>query len=495
MYNVMLVDDEPFFIEDLRHALEELGPFFHTISEAYDAGIALEKIAISQPDLVITDIKMPGMDGIALTHEIHIKYPDIICIILSGHQDFELARGALRSGAFDYLLKPVTHEKIVELMTKVESKLEEISRQRLAEQWINVMRNSLDPVISRNPTYPFYCFIALSGDNSHYVNEKLHLVLSHELAKHLIIVSWESDGEPKYWLILAFRVNIDSELNEIILTFSRETEAEGLKSNLFVSSITTNITELREQADKLKTDLFDYLIIGEEHTLFLKELALRTFEASTDVTTRYMKQIRSLIPMKSWSSFTTEFKYLVTCWKTDRLSASIVEHYLKTMNRLLEQTYPFLPSMDSLRFEKQTEILVKYAANYCSLEENYLQDVRNYFQLNVSMPLMTDEDLLNNIEGYLKNSLKDKHSVSDLCSLFAISQSKFNKLFREHKQMSFVENLTHLRMERAKENLILYPKLLISELAYQVGYEDPLYFSKVFKQSTGLSPKEFREQK
>jgi two-component system response regulator YesN len=438
---------------------------------------------------------MPGMDGIALIHEIRIRYPDIICIILSGHQDFELARGALRSGAFDYLLKPVTHEKIVELLSKVESKLEEISRQRLAEQWINLMRNSLEPAISWYPTYPFYCFIAFCGDNSHYVNEKLHLALSQELAKPFNIASWESDGEPKYWLILTFSSNIDSKLKEIILKSSQETETKSLQSSLFVSSLTTSITELREQADKLKADLFDYLVIGEEQTLFLKELELRTFEARSDVTTRYMKQIRSLIPMNSWNSFTTEFKYLVAKWKTDKLSVSIVEHYLKTMNRLLEQTYPFLPSMDSLRFEKQTEILVKSALNYSSLEENYLQAVRNYFQLNTSMPLASDEDLLNNIEGYLKSSLKDKHSVTDLCSLFAISQSKFNKLFREHKQMSFVENLTHLRMERAKENLILYPRLLISELAYQVGYEDPLYFSKVFKQSIGLSPKEFREQK
>ncbi len=124
-FNVLLVDDEYMLRQSLKRKISEIDDSFYISGECGDGNEALSAIEENNIHVVFTDIRMPEMDGLALSKEINEKYPDIITVILTGYADFEYAQEAIRQNVFDYLLKPVSEEKLRAILAKVSLKLRE----------------------------------------------------------------------------------------------------------------------------------------------------------------------------------------------------------------------------------------------------------------------------------------------------------------------------------------------------------------------------------
>ncbi|MBQ7724401.1 MAG: response regulator [Lachnospiraceae bacterium] len=124
-FNVLLVDDEYMLRQSLKRKITEIDDSFCISGECGDGNEALSAIEENNIHVVFTDIRMPEMDGLALSKEINEKYPDIITVILTGYADFEYAQEAIRQNVFDYLLKPVSEEKLRAILAKVSLKLRE----------------------------------------------------------------------------------------------------------------------------------------------------------------------------------------------------------------------------------------------------------------------------------------------------------------------------------------------------------------------------------
>ena len=123
MYKVLVVDDEPIGLNHVCMILKKKCPQFMVIGSAENGKQALDIIKQEKPDIVITDIKMPIMDGITLVSEIKNNFPEILAVIVSGHSEFEYARAALKAGVCDYLLKPLVPSDMKKLMDYLEKKL------------------------------------------------------------------------------------------------------------------------------------------------------------------------------------------------------------------------------------------------------------------------------------------------------------------------------------------------------------------------------------
>lgn len=121
-YKVLLVDDEPIILQSLKVAIpwDELG--LEIAGEARNGEVALRLIEEKAPQIIISDIRMPVIDGIALMKEVLPRSSKLIFIFISGYGEFEYARDALRLGAFDYLLKPIDHDELTEMLTRAEGK-------------------------------------------------------------------------------------------------------------------------------------------------------------------------------------------------------------------------------------------------------------------------------------------------------------------------------------------------------------------------------------
>ncbi len=121
---ILIADDEPLIRKGIRTIIQRADKGWTVIAEAEDGYIAIEKAKQELPDIVITDVKMPGMDGIELAKRFKKLSSDIAVIIISGYAEFNLARNALQQGVEDYLLKPTKPEELIALLTKVQNKLE-----------------------------------------------------------------------------------------------------------------------------------------------------------------------------------------------------------------------------------------------------------------------------------------------------------------------------------------------------------------------------------
>lgn len=125
MYKIFLADDEIWVIMGLKKLIEKVGEPFQVVGEASNGVMALEEIEKKKPDVLITDIRMPGMDGLELMKEIRKKKLDTKVVLVSGYAEFDYAQKAIRMGAVDYLLKPVEAETFAKVLENLEKMLDE----------------------------------------------------------------------------------------------------------------------------------------------------------------------------------------------------------------------------------------------------------------------------------------------------------------------------------------------------------------------------------
>jgi len=123
-YSVLIAEDEALIRRHLARKVAEQCPGFEVVAEAADGQEALEAAAELAPDVVITDIRMPVMDGLALTRELYYAHPDVRVVIVSGYDEFGYAKTALSLGVKDYLLKPVADEEVRSVMSRLAIQLE-----------------------------------------------------------------------------------------------------------------------------------------------------------------------------------------------------------------------------------------------------------------------------------------------------------------------------------------------------------------------------------
>ena len=126
MVKVFLVEDEKFVREGIKNQIDWNAYGFDFVGEAADGELALPLIESLKPDILITDIKMPFMDGLELGRIVKNKFPDTVIIFLSGYDDFDYALSAVKLGADDYLLKPFSREDVEAMLIKVKEKLEPV---------------------------------------------------------------------------------------------------------------------------------------------------------------------------------------------------------------------------------------------------------------------------------------------------------------------------------------------------------------------------------
>jgi len=132
-WSVLIAEDESLIRGNLARKVAELCPAFEVVAEAADGQEALEAVAELNPDVLITDIRMPVMDGLALAREVYYAHPETRVVIVSGFDEFGYAKTALSLGVKDYLLKPVVAEELRSVMARLAIQLEAEETRRDAE--------------------------------------------------------------------------------------------------------------------------------------------------------------------------------------------------------------------------------------------------------------------------------------------------------------------------------------------------------------------------
>ena len=541
MISVFLVEDEFVVREGIKKNVDWAGSGISFLGEAPDGELAYPLIQKLKPDIVITDIKMPFMDGLDLSRLIRKELPGTKIIILSGYGDFDYAKQAIGIGVTDYLLKPISPEKLLEAVRRVaafvraergkeedlrrfEEEMKEnetLARSKYFDEVISGQLSSAD-IICKGQSQKIYfaagCFrivlyevndTAQSGEAMGYSGRVVQFTEAlQKKEKELPRV----DIFPRGVEGLAFLVKADSE--------------HELEEN--TGALLSLLGSLREAVGELR-----YFAAIGKLTHRPKEIAESFYSARRVFAYRYLGQKNRTVRYDESESF----KVVDDCPR-DSIEIDVggfdrnaVRNFLR--NGLLSEAPAFAAnffvqlgenSLASMMFRQYVAMdLYLCAADFLRQMEYGEEEVRKHIGDigTISAALVSVQQtrdcltkliehaveardskatkrygkLIEDAKEYIgKNYANGEISLNATAQSVNLSPNHFSTIFSQETGSTFIEYLTDLRMEKAREMLRCTDRKT-SEIAYCVGYQDPHYFSYLFRKINNCSPREYREKR
>lgn len=509
MIKVMIVEDEAPIQRSIKSAVEAADNRFEVIAAAYNGQEALQLINELQPDIIITDIRMPVMDGLTLTEKVRALYPHIQIILLSGYQEFDYARKAMQLGVVHYLLKPVSRKHIIELLETV--LLDTLEKRRdLHRQYVTSLIHgkslSVFPFMQQNPYESHLLILCCAGPIPTFsfddeipgkvfweINDPQSILIEvMEGHGDFAVVNGKSDSEQL--IMLSFfrkQVRAPREWADII--------ADQLGSEIPVSIVFGDyffdIQETTAVVQVSRSNLYKRILFGIPSRLSVNDRIDHQIAYQERDPLLKRKLIVALGHNNS-EFFKFEIHELFKKWKQLQMRQLYVEKKLKRMLQLLlSVTGSMLYTSDMLEIDVNRMIM--QSADYEQLFSYTCGIIDFIFTLNHAEygdeHDNDNERIAMKIERYLNEHFAEQINHQMLSDIFGLVPSYISKIFTKFKGTSPAKYIIQLRIEKAKE-LLLDPRWLNKEIAEIVGYDDPSYFSRIFKRETGLYPSEFREK-
>ncbi|MFP3153496.1 response regulator [Lachnospiraceae bacterium ZAX-1] len=507
MINILLVEDEPPILRDLSKQIKELSSFCCLFSTTTNGKAAMEIVDLSFAyiDLIITDIQMPVVDGLELIAYVKGNYPKISCIILSGFNDFRYAQKAIGLGVDDYLLKPVQFEDLKDILAK---KYKEIIKTKISAEISNDSHDT--PVINSVPKMPqqsqlyISCILCL-GLLPHYhsfISPYLKNIWDLGIRKSLEHLDEQStisyviaDGKTlsEKNIIIALPANSSLDIRALLVSFYENLDFK-IPHTLIVNPCIDSITYIGDSIHELRKALFRTIILGRSQLLFITDINSpkendNVLQLKTDVS-----NLHAIFKERSFSVFKAEFLYFISELEKEHLNQTILFDLLYSlMFGCLRDRDISISSTNAIEYISDALYL---SNNYKELSGNILSMLEDIYRNAISFHTDTDsqEKTLYKIDSYIRQHFHEQINTQSIAQYFNFSPAYLSKLFREYKNISPTDYITELRILKAKKIMSHNPSLKIKDISLSIGYEDSLYFSKVFKKQTGLSPSQFMRQ-
>ena len=540
MLKTFLAEDEIVVRENIKKMVpwEQYG--FELVGEASDGEMALPLIKKLKPDLLITDIKMPFMDGLTLCKVVKKEFPDIKIVILSGYDDFNYAKEAIGIGVEDYLLKPITKNAFLERLCEIRSRYEyEKSQREYYEQFHREMQE-----YEQNSSRDFFeGLISGTMDMGEMYEraDKLGLDIVAE-AYNILIFTLESEnaaaGQSETYSEWEARA-----LEKIEGLFADHSYAMLFRNNVFSYGVLVKEQKdnpgknTRDCVESIREILSDapagqpWFIAAGELVERLSNMKHSYNTAAQTYARRYLYDGHILYyrDLKEEELTKDDGRYLKKV-DINAMDPAIIQKFLGS--GLKEETGNFVRDyfhaigkepMTSMVFRSYVILNVRFSVlsflnrmGYCAsaLEESDTEDALEQGGASMEAAMayaenmlqkaieIRDEnsgnknrDILENSIEYIKTHYMDENmSLNAVAQVANISANHFSALFSQNIGQTFIEYLTGIRMEHAKELLRCTGKRA-SEIALEVGYKDSHYFSYLFKKTQGMTPSDYRKAK
>ena len=543
MLKIFLAEDEVVVRETIKRMIpwEELG--FELVGEAADGEMALPLLIRQQPDLLITDIKMPFMDGLTLARLAKKEIPGLKVVILSGYDDFNYAKQAIGIGVEDYLLKPITKNALIERLSEIRSRYE---HEKTQKEYYEKLQREMQ-AYEKNSSRDF--FEALVGGSMDMMEvykraEKLGLDIVAEAYNVLIFTmncdedfsgqrdeysSWEAESLELLENFFAghssamlFRSNIFS--YGVLLKGQRETIEENTRAC---------VDEIRKILSRQDGRREWFLAVGQSVER-LSQIQKSYHTASRAFSQRYLYDENILyydemetMEHPGGQAETEDNAYLQKV-DVNALNPAILQKFLS--NGLQEETENFVKDyfyaigqepMESLVFRNYVILNVRFSVisfikglgcdtnemESADTEEVLAESGKNmesaiaYAKKMISQAIeIRDQNSGNKNRSILRTAVDfiDSHymdeeiSLNTVANVANVSSNHFSALCSQNMGQTFIEYLTTLRMNKAKE-LLRCTGMRSSEIAGEIGYKDAHYFSYLFKKTQGMTPSDYRK--
>jgi two-component system, response regulator YesN len=521
-YKAFFVEDEIVTREGIRDNVDWRGNGFEFCGEASDGEIALPLIHSTQPDLLITDIKMPFMDGLELCKIMRERMPWVKIVILSGHDEFEYAQKAINLGVTEYLLKPVTVQGLHQVLQRIAALLD---REHREQEHLERLKSQVE-------------------ENRAALRERLLLSLAMGAVSSAEAIEKGQllglDLVAGCYLVAVVRIDLRHSIDSFDYhEYHRVQEALAvpLEQQLDVLLIKKDVEELvlivkgsTPEYLRERKDLLAQMIQRQAATIGCGAV-IGCGAAKHRLTDIYQSFVEALIEAQGMGSRdTAPLGSNVGKAELLKINKPAVESYLRCG---VKEDFPdffdtFIrplcePALKSYLVKNYLVMDIALAAakfvadlggnvdrvvpaldnmEATLTEITTVEHFRNQLQ-DILVGALTYRDSLTNhqhglmlqqVHDYIDQHYMDANlSLNEVASQVNLSPSHFSTVFSQETGQTFKEYLTEVRIRHAKE-LLRSTTLKSFEISYQIGYSDPHYFSYVFRKHTSLSPKEYRQQ-
>ncbi len=533
MYRVILADDEVLIREAMRKNIhwDELGYELAACCEnGREAVSVMEKEKI---DLVITDICMPYMDGMELCKYIYEHHPETDVLILSGYDNFEYAKQAVKYKVEEYLLKPITAAEMTSLLQDLKKKLDQ-KRKKDAEYDEMKMRMRKNQLVIQSNIMMNLMRFSMPEETLLAELKANHIRLDKNYYRVAIIAADMSEeakqeNQEETGLIYFVIYNVANEIAEKYDAGEVFQGAFGQTVILFSTNRPKNFEETIEAVcSRIQKEIHSAmnlsLSIGiGNYVRDWREIHVSYEEAQMGLTYRYLLGGGQIIDMG-----TLDKKHGKLPKLTDYIEALTIHIRLNQQAKIREvmeqiqlamQRFPMSQQQVCLTLQNEMELVRSrlestehISPKIYAREEQVRQQlpgfrhfedliqclIAYYSEVAVELELQRNRSIRKPVimaMDYLKKHYDDPDlTLQTMCRYLSISTSRFSTLFKDATGETFVEALTGMRIEQAKK-LIERTNLKSYEVAERVGYSDPHYFSICFKKATGESPTEYAKRK
>lgn len=489
MFQVLIVDDEPSSAEYLCNIIRLKCKDLIVAATAENGREGLSYYQRERPDLVISDVKMPDMDGLEMVREIRAVQEDAQILLISGYQEFEYVKAALKYGVSDYVLKPVTPAGLIEAlepMIRVLNQRKEERRKRLARSMAKGEGADLEEIRRCFPEDRYYlAVIRENGLPKRFGGAQEIEVISEE--ENTIFLYGRDEREALY--ICPAEALDEAGFYRIIRL---EAERKKGESN-FVTTVMVRGTAERDSlaytVRELYRQLNGRLSIGVTQCFFADESQER---GAGHVETALEKRLEKCLIQKDSDLFLKLLKRLLWEAKEGKTAQLKLERMIRHAAGIARRSWG--PAEDVLAEEILLEDAFCDSGSIADLYDNLKAFFGRFWARQQDSIKLDSPEFLNSLKQTIEGRLEEEITTASLCHEFGISQSYFNMIFRKYEGESFHVYLRNARIARAKEILKSAPEIYIKDVAEMTGYRDQFYFSRIFRAVTGVSPTEYVER-
>ena len=537
MYRILLVDDEILVRDAIKENIDWKSIDCELVGDCENGKQAAEFVQEHPVDIVLTDILMPYMDGMELSHFLHDNYPDIVIVIFSGFGEFEYAKKAIQYGVSEYLLKPVTAMELTGVIEKMKQKVDQQRREKskmdkLAQNSEKYRKNE-QIIRSKNMEALVNCTTDVNktiqrlSEMGVDISAASYRVALFDIDLYSGMYKLDTEKRQESALMAFVLFNISDEIVTREKAGIAYQEGNNRVGILFQETWSRNFTSktkeiCREIQQKTKEVMgFDVSMgIGKwvkkpEELIQSHDMAAQTLQY------RYLLGGNLLIDMEEQhpaqeinldESLADLKEFMKTGQKeqVDQTLATIEEAirqalmeksracmYLQQVIRTMDNACEDV-SADMNRIREDRDELLRQVTDQKSFEDAckvVQKHTDRIFEILSEMNTSSSERQARLAIDYIqKNYMDPDLSLNSICSYLNISTSYFSTIFKDETGETFTEVLIRTRMEKARE-LLEKTTMKNYEIAEKVGFSDPHYFGISFKKMTGCTPTEYAREK
>lgn len=503
---LLIVDDEPIEREGMEAILQKAFPTL-TIAQAKNGKMAMDLTESFQPDLVLMDIMMPGMNGLEAIETIQANHPSIKFIMVTAFDMFDYARQAIKLGVKDYVLKPSKASEIVSTVGKV---LEECQKERQAakskrlqsekwEQALTLVETDIVTQLLFDHVHEVHIDMLVEMLDIRSTLEKFVMVIVlPEGAEHFYLPikkrvrengdAWVGALNGRQLPLIIFRQSHKSFRSQAISlakdVLSLDREQQGKDWFLGIGQVYSTLEEIRLSYQEALISTMDTTLAVKYR--FYMDVPSLTLETDHQIIKQQQKDFFEHIRLGDWVAIRKRLIDIIQQYE------NVGNSLIYTQQRILELLWVVNRVMDEMGMQVGSLFFSFQVNDYRQLRRETLLLLEQMISVYNTYYDQIEADKIHQIQQYIREHSQEDISLDILAQRVSLSPIYISKMFKEKLGVNYIDYLTECRIEKAKK-LLNDPEKSLKEITFEIGYHEPNYFSKVFKKMCGVSPKDYRK--